>query len=267
MAHQLADIDWTITDLDDEELTQVIEYSLNDSDWSPVTFKTGDIQHVFAATLLAGTTAAGVNQHVVHDLVADLATDHNALVYWRVRFADAAGEVIEKTNLMIDMNDAPVISAMIASQKGNGNVHISFRISDEESDLCDITQYEFDDNASFTSPTTMTAQVGGGHDDLVDIPATPSGVDRTFIWKARDQLTIPHHGQLYMRIGATDENAGVGSAGIISINYKTKGVGASIGTATGRASMGSPSSKNKGIRAKSRSVRSRSDKGRVRNSF
>ncbi|KAF5413645.1 MAG: hypothetical protein C5S49_08075 [Candidatus Methanogaster sp.] len=124
-----------------------------------------------------------------------LAEGENAII---VVATDNTGLTTTKAINATLINHAPNVSITTPAGDESGNITISYRLKDAESDNCTImAQYSLD-NTTWTN-----ASVGVGGDGMINLTSAPAGVDRTFVWASGTD--IPHtNATVYFRIKPYD---------------------------------------------------------------
>ncbi|MFA6145960.1 MAG: hypothetical protein WC697_01335 [Patescibacteria group bacterium] len=143
-------------------------------------------------------------------------------IMWRAFLVSNGSQqvILDDVSVGYIQNSPPNISSIVAQQDtSSGYVHINYNLQDNESDPCNLVNYEYSLTGAFSGEqTTMTPVSFNPADSL---SSSPSGVAHTFTWNALADLGNVYNNTVYVRLRANDviANSNFISSSAISVDY------------------------------------------------
>lgn len=164
------------------------------------------------AWAVAGVTNYN-NASTINTNISSFPVVNNRLM-WRAYLESNGTQLVslDDVNIGYTENDLPDISniSAVQSETTNGLIAINYNISDNESDPCSLTAYEYSLTGAFAGEQlTMTASTTAPtHEGTSGLTASPGGTAHVFVWNAKQDLGEIFDDTVYVRLRAND---GIGS--------------------------------------------------------
>ncbi|MBI2901059.1 MAG: hypothetical protein HYY17_12810 [Planctomycetes bacterium] len=209
-----ASVEYALYDPNSDLCTLTVEYSADDG----VTFSAATPGAGGDGTSGLASGPLGVLHVFVWNSLADIGGVTNKNVQIRIRPSDAAVGTADTTvNFTVNntSNSPPIVTVSKPSGVQSGNVTISYKLKDVNSDVCSIV-VEFSQDGGLTF-APATAGLGG--DGTSGLTASAPGVWHTFVWNSAADLGPGTQTDIQIRITPSDGTPGSpGSTGNCTVS-------------------------------------------------
>ncbi|MCX7702595.1 MAG: hypothetical protein N2234_00610 [Planctomycetota bacterium] len=151
-------------------------------------------------------TPVGTGKTFAWNSVADIGNVYNQNVRIRMRPTDIpdgnVGNWAPTANFTVDNNAAPsvTVTTPVTPPPVSGNVTISYKIFDSNSDTCSVYVEYSDDGGATYKPATK----GTGGDPITGLSSSPGGTPHTYVWDSFADIGATQQDDIRIRITPND---------------------------------------------------------------